>query len=61
MARFNRPNDKYLKGIEYMAEVESLSKCGGLIGSESNGILYAYLKGYGNMRYANLLELGKYV
>ncbi len=45
--RFERENDKYLCGLEYLSSVMLLAKCGGIVGGSCSGTVAAiYINGY---------------
>jgi len=54
---FERKNDKYLKGLEYMSEMYILSKLDGLICGETSGTVATVLRnknGFDNLYFYNL-------
>lgn len=55
--RFDRENDKYLCGLEYLSSILLLSKCGGLVGGLCGGTVAAvYLNDY---QYRDLIYFDK--
>ncbi len=55
---FDRENDKYLRGLEYLSSVMLLSKCGGLIGGFCGGSISAFYINGGKYKYTKLYDLG---
>lgn len=55
---FERENDRYLRGLEYLSAVMLLSKCGGIIGGLCGGTVAAYYINGGKYRYTKLYDLG---
>lgn len=55
---FDRPNDKYLRGMEYLSSVMLLSKCEGFVGGICGGSLAAcYING-GRYKNCEMIDLG---
>ena len=55
---FDRENDKYLRGMEYLSSVMLLSECGGLIGGFCGGSVAAFYINNGEYKYNKLFDLG---
>lgn len=56
---FDRENDNYLKGLEYLSSLVILSKCDGFIGGNCGGTLSAMLFSE-NQDYATVINRGYY-
>ena len=52
--RFNRKNDRYLTGLEYLAETEGLLRCDHIIGSLTNAFYYVIIR---NSEFSKKVEL----
>lgn len=57
---FNRENDKYLKGLEYLTTVYILSKCNCLIGSKVGATSGALSLNMGKYENVYIYDLGQY-
>lgn len=56
---FDRENDNYLKGIEYLSSLNILSKCNSIIGGNCGGMVYAALMAPDNST-TNVINCGLY-
>lgn len=59
MIHFDRDNDNYLKGLEYLSSLTILSNCEGLIAGNSGGTLHALLMAE-NYRKIHIFNVGFY-
>jgi hypothetical protein len=57
---FNRQNDKYLQGLEYVSDVVLLSRCTSAILSYNNGSIAAFYMNGGKYENTYFFEMGKY-
>jgi hypothetical protein len=57
--KFDRENDNYLKGIEYLLTLNALSRCSAIIGANCGGSMYAVLMSSDKCKH-NILNLGVY-
>lgn len=55
---FNREDDKYLRGIEYLSSVMLLSKCDGIIAGLCGGSVAAYYINNGKYDMTQMIDLG---
>lgn len=58
--KFERKDDDYLKGLEYLSSLNLLSRCQGLIGGNCGGTLAAYYMNHGKYEYVKIYDLGVY-
>ncbi|MGC9151781.1 MAG: hypothetical protein ACP5F6_08485 [Microbacter sp.] len=58
--QFNRENDLYLKGLEYLSSIWLLSRCDALIAGNTGGSTSALYWNNGRYRYWHLFNLGFY-
>lgn len=57
---FERENDNYYKGLEYLSSIVILSKCHALIGGNTGGSCAAMFMNNMKYEYAHLFNLGRY-
>ena len=57
---FDRPNDKYLKGLEYISEMYILSKCDSLVCGETSGTIAVLIRNNNNFNNYYFFNLGLY-
>lgn len=57
---FNRENDKYLQGLEYLSSIVILSRCTALVAGESNGSCAALHMNSGKYEGDYIFKLGVY-
>ena len=57
---FNRENDAYLRGLEYISSIYLLSKCSALIAGQNTGSQMAYIFNNGSYEHVFFYRLGKY-
>ena len=57
---FERPNDRYLKGLEYLITIELLSRCDSLLAGICTGSICAQIMNNGKYRHINMIDKGEY-
>lgn len=57
---FDRENDNFLKGLEYLSSLNLLSKCNGLIAGNCGGTTFAYYMNGLKYEYCKIYDLGIY-
>lgn len=57
---FDRENDEYLKGLEYLSSMYILSKCNSMLAGNCGGSQAAYYMNNGKYEYVKLYDLGIY-
>lgn len=57
---FNRENDAYLRGLEYLSSIYLLSRCDALIAGQNTGSQMAYIINGGKYEYVYFYSIGKY-
>lgn len=57
---FERENDNFLKGLEYLSSLNLLSKCDSLIAGNCGGTTFAYYMNGMNYEYCKIYDLGTY-
>lgn len=58
--QFDRENDIYLKGLEYLSSLQLLSRCDVLLGGNCGGACAALYMNNMNYKYVELFDLGTY-
>ena len=54
--KFDRENDEYLKGLEYLLVLEALLHCNSLIGPDSGTLYFARLAKKDGYEYLHIIE-----
>ena len=57
---FDRENDAYLRGLEYLSSINLLSKCDALVGGINTGSQMAYIMNYDRYEHVYFYNLGRY-
>lgn len=57
---FERPNDKYLRGLEYLVTIELLSRCDSLLAGICAGSVCAQIMNNGKYRHVLMVDKGEY-
>ena len=57
---FDRENDEYLRGLEYLSSMNVLSKCDALIAGINTGSQMAYIMNDGEYEHVHFYNLGRY-
>lgn len=55
---FERENDKYMRGLEYLATIVLLSKCEGLVGGFNGGVYAALYMNNGKYKHCRVIDKG---
>lgn len=58
--KFDRENDAYLRGLEYLSSIYLLSRCDALIAGQNTGSQMAYIFNNGNYEHVFFYEMGEY-
>lgn len=57
---FDRENDAYLRGLEYLSSIYLLSRCDALIAGQNTGSQMAYIINGGKYEHVYFYDIGKY-
>lgn len=57
---FDRQNDRYLKGLEYLITIELLSRCDSLLAGICTGSICAQIMNNGKYRHLKMVDKGEY-
>lgn len=57
---FDRPNDKYLRGLEYLITIELLSRCDSLLAGICTGSICAQIMSNGKYQHVLMVDKGEY-
>lgn len=57
---YNRENDRYLSGLEYLTTIIILSKCNAIIAGRTSGLIAALILNDNNYEYHHIYTLGSY-